>query len=28
LQLSKIGLKLGSGYNNFWIERLEGELVK
>jgi len=28
LQLSKIGLKLGEGYNNFWIERLEQELVE
>jgi segregation and condensation protein A len=28
LQLSQLKLSLGKGYNNFWVESLEGELVK
>ncbi len=28
LQLSQIKLQLGEGFNNFWIERLEEELVR
>jgi segregation and condensation protein A len=27
LQLHQIGISIGDGYNNFWIERLEKELV-
>jgi segregation and condensation protein A len=27
LQLQQIAIKIGEGYNNFWIERLETELV-
>jgi len=27
LQLNQIAIRIGEGYNNFWIERLETELV-